>query len=48
MDFTDTTVTDGFQRTVTISQQRFTATNFTGLLPIQFQCARMGLLSPYA
>ncbi len=46
MDFTDTTVTDGFQRTVTISQQRFTATNFTGLLPIQFQCARMGLLSP--
>lgn len=34
MDFTDTTVTDGFQRTVTISQQRVTATNFTGLLPI--------------
>ncbi len=47
MDFKDAPVTDGFSREVTIAPRRFTATNFAGLLPIQFHCARIGLWTPF-
>ena len=47
MHFTRTATTDGFGRSVQITNGRFVATMMTGLLPVADMVSRIQLLAPF-
>ena len=47
MSFTRTATTDGFGRSVQITNGRFVATMMTGLLPVADMVSRIQLLAPF-